>query len=162
LLLDTDGTDVIAILIEGPDVTNSPDNGNYLTGSTAFLPDPNAPPPLFASSWTNGYVNGLSQFIRTNPLDTDGFVGVIGEYDDPFGIFPLLGLAHYDGCPEDFGDVIIATDSGQIFSTENGTMAGVGPILLGGPPCVPEPTSLVLVLWPFIFASMARGRRMIH
>ena len=145
VLLDTDGNDVVAELLEGPDLTNSPDNGNYLTGATAYLPDPHFP-PFFASSWVDGYINGQSQFIRTSPLDTEGFVGVIGEYDDPIGFFPNLGLGHFDGCPSDFGNITIATNAGQVFSTADGTMGHVGPILLGGPPCVPEPSSLSLVL----------------
>ena len=125
---------------------------DYLTGATASLPDPTAGAPLFASSWTTGYINNRSQYIRTNPLDTDGFVGVIGEYEDPFGIFPMLGLAHYDGCPEDFGQVIVATNKmGEL-------TADVGPILLGGPGCVPEPCGYALVLVAMSVYSIACRR----
>lgn len=41
LLLDTDGADIVAIIVGGDDVvTNAPDDGNHLTGGTEFLPDP--------------------------------------------------------------------------------------------------------------------------
>lgn len=139
LIVDTDGNDMVALLIEGPDVTSPPDDGNWLAGSSAFLPDKNAGAPLFASNWTIGYIQGLNQYIRTNPLDTDGFIGVIGVYPDPFEIFPNLGLAPV-GDPNDFiGNTVIfetsnmgGFDNLQVWPTpEPTTMSLVGMALLG-------------------------------
>ena len=153
LLVDTDGTDMVTILVGGPDASlTSPDDGKYMFGNTARLPDPNAQAPLFSSDWTYGFINGASQWVRTNPLDTGGFVGVVGEYDDAFGIFPDLGVANY-GAGATFSnvtgsdwEVTYATNSSGTFLT-NVTTIGV----------IPEPTSLSLL--GFAFLGMLTLRR---
>ena len=59
IIVDTDGHEMVAILIEGPDIiTNAADDGSYLIGATAFLPDPNVAPPVQASPWSGGYLPG--------------------------------------------------------------------------------------------------------
>ena len=97
VIVDADGTDMVAVIIGGADVISGQvDDGSYLVGATAFLPGPMAPAPLMASSWSAGANPNGNQWIRTNPLDTEGFTGVIGETpDDPFSIFPNVGLADF-------------------------------------------------------------------
>ena len=136
LIVDTDGADMVALSIEGTNVIdNLPDNGNYLTGATAFLPDPLAP-PMFASSWVDEYIVGRNQWTRTSPMDTDGFVGVVGEHSsDPFGLFPNLCLATIDafaGQSHVGSNVIFETSAMGRFATKEGTM---GPVYS----TVPEP-----------------------
>lgn len=143
VVVDTDGNGMEIIFIEGPDVvTVAPNNGNYLTGATTFLPDPNAPPPFFASNWTSGYISGLNQYVRTNPLNTEGFIGVVGKHDvDPFSIFPNLGLATENVLTGEEtligGNVVFSTFSMGEFSTEDGTMGPVFP--------TPEPGTISLL-----------------
>jgi hypothetical protein len=50
--------------------------------------------------------------------DSTGFVGVIGEYDDPFAIFPDFGLTNY-------GPGLTDADFLRIFSGPNGGMWSV-------------------------------------
>ena len=106
--------------------------------------------PLFSSDWTYGFINGASQWVRTNPLDTDGFVGVVGEYDDAFGIFPDLGVANYG--------------AGATFSRRNWFGLGsdvcnefVRHLLTNVTRVIPEPTSLSLL--GFAFLGMLTLRR---
>ncbi len=116
ILLDTDGIDVVAVIVDSPDLIAPCSSPGYLCGATSSLPDPNFP-PFNNSSWTTGYTNDRSQWIRTNPLNTLGFVGVIGEYTDPFGIFPDFGLAFFDGGGGDFsgfGSARFATNAGPV------------------------------------------------
>lgn len=143
LLIDTDGADMVALLVEGPDVvTTAPNCGCWLTGDTAFLPDPNAGAPLFASNWTGGYIQGLNQWIRTNPLEGDGFIGVVGAHaDDPFSIFPNEGLSTLDLTPGESmvgNPVIFETSTMGGFETALNTMGAVYP---SG---VPEPGTMSL------------------
>ena len=136
LLVDTDGTDMVAVLIGGPDSVTT-----ELAGATASLPDPNNP-PFNASNWTAGYIAGKKQFIRTNPLNTLGFVGVIGEYTDTFGIFPDNGLANY-GTGVTFTSNI--SGNGGMWQVQYATNAGLEFFTNVTPVVVPEPTALSLL-----------------
>lgn len=155
VLVDTDGQDMVALLIEGPNIFDTtPDDGNWLFGSTARLPDPNASPPLFSSDWTTGYIAGKSQWVRTNPLDTDGFVGVIGEYGDPFEIFPDLGVGRFISGSGGAFDVIFATsESGTFASNPEPGQMQMSP-LYG---CIPEPATTSLL--GLAILGMLVGRR---
>ncbi|MEM8681413.1 MAG: PEP-CTERM sorting domain-containing protein [Planctomycetota bacterium] len=73
LVVDTDGTDVVAMLVGGPDVTLSCGlcSGNVLPGID-YLAN--------VSNWVVGYSpNGRTEWLRTNPLTGRGFIGVLGE-----------------------------------------------------------------------------------
>ena len=129
MLVDTDGFDLVAMFIGGADVS--------VTG--CFLCDGMNLPATSdtdASTWTVGESNGSTQWIRTNPLQSRGFVGVISEgYVDgsdmnqdwpddfaPFLDFPDAGtgLAMYDaGLTEaDFPKVFSPTESGGSFNVQ--------------------------------------------
>lgn len=105
---------MVAVSIAGPNVFDGlPDDGRYLFGFTPFLPDPDAPPPLFSSIWETSFVDGASHWIRTSPDDTLGFVGVIGEYGvDFFMLLPTDGLAAYPHIGS-LGPAEVTTSSGQ-------------------------------------------------
>jgi hypothetical protein len=158
LLVDTDGTDMVAIFVGGSDL--SIDGCELCDGMNL----PGADELANASAWTVGYSAGSTQWIRTNPLVGLGFRGVIGVgYIDgndmivnswpqpppPFLNFsdPGRGLASVSNfCREsvfedDLGEtweVEFVTDGSDVFYTN------ISPINLGGPPilpphCVPEP-----------------------
>ncbi|MEM8680293.1 MAG: hypothetical protein AAGF97_13175 [Planctomycetota bacterium] len=133
--VDSQGVDLVAVFIEGPDVTGTCNlcDGENLPGTDA----------LTASTWTLGFINGSSQWIRTNPLQGRGFVGVIAEEfvdgdgliqpwpEDfpPFLDYPEegLGIASYPigtTC-DDFGTFTYASDDGS---------SGTGCLI-----CLPEP-----------------------
>ena len=115
MTVDTDGQDMVTVLIgSGIDVTSMPTNGTSVgcgLCDNGFLPDPFAA-PFFVSNWTTGTIAGSNQWVRTSPLTTPGFVGVIGEYDDPGDIFPDV-LANY-GTFAQF-DRVFEDDTGQFF-----------------------------------------------
>ena len=127
---------MVAVLIGGPDSVTT-----ELAGATASLPDPNNP-PFNASNWTAGYIAGKKQFIRTNPLSTLGFQGVIGEYTDTFGIFPDFGLANY-GAGATFNANI--TGNGGMWQIQYATNAGLEFFTNVTPVLVPEPSVLSLL-----------------
>lgn len=151
LLMDTDGTDAIAMLIGGPDATT-----NCELCEMPNLPDPN--PPFFASSWAAGFINGSTQFIRTAPIQGVGFEGVIGEYEDPFGIFPDFGITNY-------GPGLTANDFDSVFIDDNGEFweviygRDVGPNLFTNVTVIPEPTSLLGLLAGCMMLSRMRNVR---
>lgn len=146
LLVDTDGTDMVALLVGGPDaIASSPDDGNWLVGGTASLPDPDAT-PIAISSWSPGFIDGKAQWIRTNPLNTAGFNGVVGEYDggDPFlAFYPAVGVANYG--PDATFDEVFDDGTGAMWevtyaTNESGTIwTNVTPVI------IPEPTSWSLL-----------------
>ncbi|MHC4992730.1 MAG: hypothetical protein ACYTGC_17300, partial [Planctomycetota bacterium] len=121
LLLDTDGVDVVVILVAGP---NGIPGCDLCDGG--FLPDPNNP-PFFASNWTMGFAAGSTQWVRTNPFIGPGYVGVVGEDDDPNNLgFPDHGLTNYGpglsdadfpGSFDGGRSVLIASDSGAHVTT---------------------------------------------
>ena len=123
--VDSQGVDLVAVFIEGPDATGI---CNLCDGMQLPAEDPDG---FDASTWTLGFINGSSQWIRTNPLQGRGFVGVIAEDfidgdgvtqpwpDDfpPFLDFPDegRGIAQYPlgtTC-DDFGLVTFASDDGS-------------------------------------------------
>ena len=136
LVLDADGYagGVVALLIEGPNLIPSCVSPNGFCGMTLSLPDLNNP-PFNASNWTLGNIAGKTQWIRTNPLTTPGFGGVIGEYADPFGIFPDKNLSTYSGSTNDFGLVTVASNNGSSLNNLR-----VSPTFV-----VPEPASFGLL-----------------
>jgi hypothetical protein len=74
MCVDTQGTDIVAIFITGPDVSVAGCelcDGMNLPGSDALAG---------TSTWTVGRSAGSTQWIRTNPLVGRGFVGSIGEF----------------------------------------------------------------------------------
>jgi hypothetical protein len=149
MLVDTDGTafDMVAIFIGGPNVTPSGSNTLDLADGDHL---PMSSDCFTASTWTVGFSpvgGGSTQWIRTNPLTTDGFKGVIGTGYfttpgdtqqnhwcadfPPFLDYPTNGLANYGlGLTEDdflkiFGpggegqfSVQIATDDGRSYFTD--------------------------------------------
>jgi hypothetical protein len=135
LTVDTDGSDMVTILIGGAlDVATVGPTDGVTPGcdlcNNGSLPDPNNPPFNF-SSWTTGFINGSNQWVRTAPLTTTGYQGVIGQDPDPFDIFPDTGLAFYGSNPQfdavfDDGsgqlwEVVFATfDSGTIYTNVSG------------------------------------------
>ena len=151
LLLDTDGNHVIAISIAGPDViTGQVDDGSYLVGVTSWLPDVNALPPLFASAWESVYVGGRSEWTRTSPTDTPGFVGVTGQHsEDVFDLFPDVGLSSYSGDLMDFGTARITYGDGSML-----TVPVCGQSL--GTPCTPEPSAAWMVVLGLVLAPVGR------
>lgn len=138
VLMDTDGTDMVAVLIGGPDGVHELGAGP----SNSSLPDPNAP-PFFASSWTNGFIADKEQFIRTNPLTGDGFRGVIGEYTDQFGIFPDLGLANYGAGAQFIKNVDDGT--GTMWEVQYATNASGVFFTNVTPVVIPEPGAMSLL-----------------
>ena len=148
----------IRIAKNGADVISTQlDDGNYLIGQTAFLPDPQAPAPLMASSWSAGYNPNGNQWIRTNPLDTEGFSGVVGMHEsDPFSIFPNLAIADFglgfqfeatiDDGQGGMWEVTTATNGGTSFFTNVAT-------------CYPpEPNSIALLLWGLVAVKLRQPR----
>jgi hypothetical protein len=141
LSVDTLDFDLVALFIEGPDVSVSGCNlcdGMNLPGTDALAD---------ASVWTVGYSAGATQWIRTNPLQGRGFVGSIGDfYIDgkgvqqnwpldfpPFLDFPAegLGIAVYQTglSSADFGNVTYASDDGTVVTERLCiTLAGCGEI----------------------------------
>ena len=80
LLLDTDGRDVVAVLVGGPNVSVAP-ACDLCDGQELPLS------PSTGDTFTVGYAGGSTQWIRTSPLVGRGFVGVIGTgYVDQFGV----------------------------------------------------------------------------
>jgi hypothetical protein len=125
MCVDTQGTDIVAIFITGPDVSVAGCelcDGMNLPGSDALAG---------TSTWTVGRSAGSTQWIRTNPLVGRGFVGSIGEFfidgngvsqDWPEDIPPFLdfpdpyaGIANYGPglTPSDFGEATFASDAGS-------------------------------------------------
>lgn len=149
VIVDTDGTDMVAVIIGGQDaITGAVDDGSYLIGDSNRLPDPDAGAPLFASDWTAGVNPNGNQFIRTNPLDTDGFVGVVGEHlDDPFNLFPNVGLIDF-GLGAQF-DSTIDDGTGTMWEVTTATSGGAS-FFTNVTPVVPEPSSLALLGLAFL------------
>ena len=121
--------DLVAILLEGPDVSVTGCNlcdGMQLPGTDALGN---------ASDWTVGFANGSTQWIRTQPLQGVGFRGTIasnwidgnGDLQPwpadflPFNDFPDegMGLAIYPTglTSSDFGTVTYSTDMGGMLTT---------------------------------------------
>ncbi|MEM8681330.1 MAG: Ig-like domain-containing protein [Planctomycetota bacterium] len=130
--IDSDGIDLVAVFIEGPDVSQGM-GCNLCDGMNLPAEDPSG---FDASSWTLGFINGSSQWIRTNPLQGRGFVGTIADSfidgtgntqpwpDDfpPFLDFPDVGggIANYGSGLSlgDFGLVTFASDDGSVYTYE--------------------------------------------
>lgn len=121
--VDTDGTNMIGVLVTGPNaITTTPDDGTYLIEG-GRLPQIGE---QFGSQWTIGFVAASFQGIRVAPLTGDGFVGVIGDPAqfqgdaDPFGIYPDNAYAYY-------GDTILseADFPRDNFEDDNGELWGV-------------------------------------
>jgi hypothetical protein len=72
MTMDTDGIDIVAMFIGGPNATLSCllCNGENLPGTDALGN---------SSTWTIGFSAGSNQWVRTNPLSGPGFRGVVGE-----------------------------------------------------------------------------------
>lgn len=75
--INSEAFDIVAVLIGGPDVSVSGCSlcnvgPNNLPGEATNFAD--------ASSWTVGFINSSTQWIRTNPLSGLGFRGEIGEF----------------------------------------------------------------------------------
>lgn len=73
LTVDSDGADLVAMFVGGADVSTAGCalcDGQNLPGADALAG---------ASTWTLGFSAGSSQWIRTNPLQGNGFRGVIGN-----------------------------------------------------------------------------------
>ena len=143
-------SDLVAVFIEGPDVSTplagcSLCDGMNLPGTDA-LSD--------ASTWTVGFINGSTQWIRTNPLQGRGFVGVMADYyvdgngmtqawpDDfpPFLDFPDVGggIADYSNAGSPCGGLVtFASDDG---STSTSILS-----------CIPEP---VFTPWMFVMIGI--------
>ena len=129
MTVDSGEYDLVAIIIEGPDATL---NCNLCDGMN--LPGTNATDDT--STWTLGFVNGSTQWIRTDPLMGRGFVGEIASHyidgsmtqqpwpmdNPPFLDFPDegLGIATYPtGLPSSaFGTITFATDDGSVFQCD--------------------------------------------
>jgi hypothetical protein len=100
LTVDTDGTDMVTLLFEGPEAIECVP-GLHLCAD-GRLPLQGGTP----SEWTIGFINGAWQLVQTHPLNGPGFTGVIGEYEDPFNIYPDDGVASFAAGlgSDDFGD----------------------------------------------------------
>lgn len=157
LTVDTDGSDMIAILIGGQDVSAEP-LCDLCNNGAIF--DPNAIGfPL--SSWVVGYVNESSQWIRISPLDAQGFDGVLGETfvpnPDPNNSYPAFGLADYGaGLGEDDFPKVFADGDGRNWNVvyagnNNGTWYTNVTV-------VPEPAALLQLMFCLAIASR-RWRR---
>ncbi|MEM8681045.1 MAG: PEP-CTERM sorting domain-containing protein [Planctomycetota bacterium] len=127
MTVDSGNIDLVAVFIEGPDVSAGM-GCNLCDGMQMPAEDPAG---FDASTWTLGFINGSSQWIRTNPLQGRGFVGTIADSfvdgmgmdqpwpDDfpPFLDFPDVGggIANYGTGlgAGDFGLVTYASDDGS-------------------------------------------------
>ncbi|MEM8681329.1 MAG: hypothetical protein AAGF97_18435, partial [Planctomycetota bacterium] len=69
MTVDSGSHDLVAIFIEGPDVTATCNlcDGENLPGEDELVN---------ISTWTQGFINGSTQWIRTNPLSGRGFIGL--------------------------------------------------------------------------------------
>ncbi len=159
LTVDTDGTDMIAVLISGPDVSQPPaqpggvgcdlcDNG--------FLPCLNCP-PFFTATWAVGFAARATQWIRTAPLSGLGYQGVIGDDPNPNGFFPEFGLANYGpGLGGSAFPPIFDDGTGQLFSaimaSDNGDVFYLNFV-------VPEPASGVTAMFALCILVARRRRR---
>ncbi len=138
LTVDTEGLDMVTLLVAGPNgVTNCDlcDNG--------FLPDPGNP-PFFVSTWTQGFISGSTQWIRTAPLQGPGYVGVVGQDANPNGFFPDFGLTNLGpGLTQaDFPQLFASKAEGGgsfLFATDQ-ALEVVGNVII-----VPEPASFSLL-----------------
>ena len=163
MTIDTDGTDMVAVGVGGPDaLKTTPDNGAYMIGSTAALPDPHAGPPLFASLWSTNFADGATHWRRTSPTNTDGFRGVICEPTPPsncigFALWPLSGLGNYgpDKTASDFSPLFEDPVSGALFNVRYETHASG--TYLTKVTIVPEPTSVWLVLMVLVAAARRKN-----
>ncbi len=140
LTVDTEGLDMVTLLVSGPDgLANCDlcDNG--------FLPDPGNP-PFFVSTWTVGFINGSTQWIRTAPLQGTGYVGVVGQDPDPSGFFPDFGLTNLGpGLTEaDFPGIFGPTEGGSAvtFATNGGDELFLDVTVVR----VPEPSAIFLLV----------------
>ncbi len=133
---DSDGYagGIVAMLFEGPDLRSFCSAPAGFCGTNLNLPDPNNP-PFNLSNWTDGFIAGKTQYIRTNPLNTEGFQGVFGEYADPFGLSPDSYLSLYTGAMSDFGNITVASNNGS----------SLDGLRLSPTFVVPEPTSFGLL-----------------
>ncbi len=139
LTIDTGGLDMVTLLVSGPDGVASCD-----LCDNGFLPDPGNP-PFFVSTWTNGFINGSTQWIRTAPLQGSGYVGVVGQDPNPNGFFPDFGLTNLgpgldaSAFPAIFGGPTEGGSGSFLFATDDGQEV-VGNVVV-----VPEPASLSLL-----------------
>ncbi len=121
LVLDTDGIDMVALLVGGPNVS--------LAG--CLLCDDEDLPGIDivanVGTYTVGFANGATQWVRTAPLQALGFRGVVGTgYIDGGGAtqswpavdFPQDGLA-------DYGGGLMDSDFVKVFDDGAGTFRSV-------------------------------------
>ena len=114
LSLDTDGCDFVALLVSSPDLT-----GDCVVCDGSVLENPNQPFPNNMHTFTHGFINGSTQWIRTLPLVSDGPIGIFDMAVSP-------GLEGADFPPLFDGDqwsVTLAKDDGGVIYT-NVTVVG--------------------------------------
>ena len=150
LVLDVDGFEggLVALLIEGPNLIPTCTVPDGFCGSNLQLPAPYAVWGI--SYWAVGYIANKTQWIRTNPLITPGFMGVLGEYTDVFGIYPDKNLSNYLGPTSDFGTVTVASDNG-------GSLSGIRVT----PTAIPEPATFSLLGFVYV-ARILRREAVVH
>lgn len=165
LTIDTDGNDMVALLVSGPDAEPQLGAGTGCDKATGLcdggsLPDPLAP-PFNISSWSFGRSAGSNQWIRGNPLNTTGFQGIVGEPygdGDPFDLYPDTGLVNLGaGLTEADFPLIFNSDGGEggsrnaVFANNAGDDLGLLVTV------VPEPSALgLLSLAGLAFAGLRR------
>ena len=167
LVVDTDGTDVVAMLVGGPDVTMS---CGVCTGTDL----PGIDYLANASTWFVGYSpNGRTEWIRANPLEGRGFVGVLGEQwidgagqPNPWdaGGFPPFVNGIDEGTPLAYYDPgLTSLAFSNTFEDDNGRFWEVGygsdttGLLLTNVTVVPEPSAPIGLLLLSAIAFL-RGR----
>ena len=177
MIVDTDGTDLVAMLVGGPDVTMS-------CGLCTGMNLPGIDYLANVSTWFVGYSpNGRTEWIRANPLQGRGFVGVIGEawidgngqshvWDSggapPFvdGLEPGEPIAHYDPGLNSLAFSNTFEDANGRF-WEVGYGSDTSGLLLTNVTVVPEPaspTNLLVLLTTLLLSRPAawRPRRSRH
>jgi hypothetical protein len=155
MVVDTDGTDIVGVLIGGPDVSENTFPGCALCDGMNL---PGIDYLANVSSWTVGYTSaGRTEWIRTNPLQGRGFVGVIGEQwiDGDGTAFPWsdCGAPPFLDCLEPgqplayYPANLTANDFNNTLSDSNGLLWEVGyggdmdGLKLTNVTLVPEPTT---------------------